>query len=160
MVNVEGNFCTKPRISVLAYWAPKSTCKEGMLNWPIAFGFGFVRSGFCVWDVRNKGNKKKRFIFYFFCIKQRYYWKTKVVQKLTRKARPTQTLFSTQNTEQHSKKHKIQTKIKPPSTTKGSNYKVSSFFKTNITGSHKTCGIQVQAWVVWDEKNKIKKIYP
>ena len=66
LVNVEGNFCTKPRISVLAYWAPKSTCKEGTLNWPIAFAFGFVRSGFCVWDVRNKGNKKKIFIFYFF----------------------------------------------------------------------------------------------
>ena len=68
LVDVEGNFCTELRISVLAYWAPKSTCKEGTLNWPIAFAFGFVRSGFCVWDVRNKGNKKKDlfFIFYFF----------------------------------------------------------------------------------------------
>ena len=34
-------------------------------------------------------------------------------------------MFSAQNTEQHSKKHKTQTKIKPPSTTKGSSYRVS-----------------------------------
>ena len=34
-------------------------------------------------------------------------------------------MFSTQNTEQHSKKHKTQIKIKSPSTTKGSSYKVS-----------------------------------
>ena len=34
-------------------------------------------------------------------------------------------MFSTQNTEQHSKKHKTQITIKSPSTTKGSSYKVS-----------------------------------
>ena len=109
------------------------------------------------WFSKERVIEKER----FFCIKWRYYWKTNTVK--------TQTLFSTQNTKQHIKNHKTQTKI--------SSYKVSlkqtsrddtkpmesqykhRWFRMRETKSRIRHTIarneeteSVQAWVIWDER--------
>ena len=87
MVGFEGNFCTEPRISVLTYWASKLTCKEGRRHL-VSLPFNRV-SMFGMWETKPKKKEKKKKKREDFFASNGDYWKTKVVQQLTRKARPT-----------------------------------------------------------------------
>ena len=77
----------------------------------VPFGWVLV---FGMWETKaRKKNRKEEFFF----VKQRLYWKTKSVQKLTRKATNTDSIFNTEYraTQEKKKKHKTQTKIKETS---------------------------------------------
>ena len=107
--NVEDSFCT-----VLTYWAPKPTCKEGTPNRPIAFGFGSVQSGFGVWCVRNKNKKKIE--------KKNFFHQTetlledKISTKTNKKRNQHRICFQHKiQSKTRKKKHKTQTKIKQTS---------------------------------------------
>ena len=117
-----------------------------MLNRPIAFGFGSIRSGFGVWYVRNKSKKKKQKRRIFF-IKQRHYWKTKSIQKLTRKATNTDSIF---NIEYRIKKKK--TKIKQTSR--------SVFLETKQIKEKKPISLCFPTFSLYPNTKQTQKIHP